>query len=256
MSKIIYEKILEVLDKDDNAALATVVESHGSAPRDAMAKMLIFEDGSIFDTVGGGKVELYVINEAKKIIGTGKSKMLEYDLTSAPGGIGMACGGRMKIFIEDVNKMEKLIIFGAGHIAIPLVNMAKELEFDITVVDDRAQFANKKRFKNADKIINKNFMHAFDEFKIDKRTYIVIASYSHKTDMDILRKCLEYKSKYLGMIGSKRKTKMVFDALIEEGFSKSKLSEVKSPIGISIGAETPAEIAVSILAEIVKVRCG
>jgi len=256
MSKIIYERILEVLEKDDNAVIATVVFSHGSAPRDAMAKMLIFEDGTTFDTIGGGKVELYVMNEAKKIIGTGKSKMLEYDLTSAPGGIGMACGGRMKIFIEDVNKMEKVIMFGGGHIAVPLVNMAKELEFDVTVVDDRADFANKKRFKNADKIINKDFIKAFDELKIDKRTYIVIASYSHKTDMDILRKCLEYEPKYLGMIGSKRKTKLVFDTLLKEGFSKSKLSKVKSPIGIPIDAETPAEIAVSILAEVVKIRCG
>lgn len=256
MSKAIYEKILEVLNHDQDAVLATVIESKGSAPRDVMAKMLVFENGEIFDTIGGGKVELFVIDEARKIMGTGKSKVLDYELTTSPGGIGMTCGGSMKIFIEDVNKMEKLIIFGAGHIAIPLVNMAKELEFETIVVDDRSAFANRKRFKNADKIINKNFIEAFKELKIDKRTYIVIATYSHRADVDILRKSLEYKPKYLGMIGSKRKTKTVYDTLIEEGISKTRLSKVKSPIGISIGAETPAEIAVSILAEVVKTRCN
>lgn len=255
MSKIIYEKILEVLDKDENAVLATVVESKGSAPRDIGAKMLVFEDASIFGTVGGGKVEFVVISEAKKIIGTGKSVLLDYDLTNNPGGIGMACGGRMKIFIEDVNKMEKLIIFGAGHIAMPLVVMAKELDFNVIVVDDRAEFAKKDRFKHADKIVTKDFIEAFKSFKVDGRTYIVIASYSHAKDTDVLRKSLEFNPKYIGMIGSKRKTKMVFDALLKEGFSESKLNKVKSPIGISIGAETPAEIAVSILAEIIKVRC-
>lgn len=254
MDDIIYKNIINVLGKDENAVLAAVVESTGSAPRRTGAKMLIFENGATLGTIGGGKVEFMSVEEAKKLMGSGKSKLLEYELTSSPGGIGMCCGGKMKIFIDDVNKKEQLIIFGAGHIAMPLANMAKELDFDITVVDDRSEFATMARFKSAKKVVNEDFIKSFEKLKINKRTYIVIASYSHKQDHKILRKCLKFEPKYLGMIGSKRKTKTVFDSLVKEGFAKSALRKVRSPIGMEIGAETPAEIAVSILAEIVKIR--
>ncbi|MFH1454194.1 MAG: XdhC/CoxI family protein [Armatimonadota bacterium] len=251
----IYEDIVRIIKRNGNAVMAVVVESTGSAPRRLGAKMLISEDGAAYGTVGGGKVELTVVSEAKKLMGTGKSKLLEYDLTTAPSGLGVACGGKMKIFLDDVNKSEQLVVFGGGHIAVPLVNMAKELGFDITVVDDRSDYANKKRFKNV-KVVNKGFVKAFEELKINKRTYIVIASYSHRIDQDILEKCLEYDPKYLGMIGSGRKVKTVFGALAKKGINKNRFKKVKSPIGLSIGAETPAEIAVSILAEIVKARCS
>lgn len=249
----IYKEISNLIESDGIAALAIVVETSGSAPQKVGAKMLVAESGKIYGTVGGGKVELETIKYAKKVAVTGKPIIKEFDLKVRKGSLGVACGGSMKIYIEPVRGVEKIIIFGAGHIGYYLSKMADMLGFKIIVVDARGEFANKSRFPQAARIYtSKN--NFFKEVKINSGTFIVIATHSHKLDKEILKDCLKYNSGYTGMIGSQAKKKTVFKELQKEGISSNKLRRVSSPIGLDIKAQTPQEIAVSIMAEIVKVK--
>lgn len=254
MEDKIYIEITKLIKQDTPAALATVVESSGSTPRMVGAKMLVKSDGSILGTIGGGRVELLVIEEALKIMHESSGRIIEYDLTSSKKGIGAICGGNMKVFIEPIQKQEKLFIFGAGHIAQPLAVMGKTLGLKVFVVDDRPSYANTKRFAAADKVICGKFKETIKKLPLDKKSYAVIITYSHSLDYQVLKSCLKYDLAYLGMIGSKNKVRIVFDKLKKDGISKRKLSKVFAPVGLEIGAEAPAEIAVSILAQIIKVR--
>ena len=251
----IYKEIVRIRESGEKAALATIVSKRGSTPRKESAKMLIRSDGSIVGSIGGGCVEAQVWEEAKNVIKEGKSTILHFDLTSEEIAMdGLVCGGKMDILIEPILPVSTVFIFGAGHISLPLSKIAQISGFRVVVIDDRESFANKERFPGADEIIVENFESVFNRLDINDSSYLVIVTRGHLFDEKVLELCIKTKAVYVGMIGSKRKIKTVFSNLKSRGASEEDLQKVHSPIGLPIKAETPEEIAVSIMAEIIKVK--
>ncbi len=251
----IYQEIVRVKAEGEEAALVTIVSATGSTPREEGAKMLVKPDGSILGTIGGGSLEARVIEEAVKVIKQGKPKRLHFALTAKEAGeVGMICGGELEVFIEPILSPPTLYIFGGGHISLPLAKMGKLIGFKIAVIDDRAEFANPDRFPEADILLAEDFSQSFPKLKIDKSSYIVIVTRGHQHDQLVLEWAVGTPAKYIGMIGSKIKVETVFSHLLAKGISQGQLDKVHAPIGLEIEAQTPEEIAVSILAEVIKVR--
>jgi xanthine dehydrogenase accessory factor len=251
----IYQEIVGIRAEGGEAALVTIVSAAGSTPREEGAKMLVKTDGSILGTIGGGSLEAQIINEAIKVIAQGKPKRLHISMTAKEvEEKGMLCGGEVEVFIEPILTPPTLYIFGGGHISLSLARMGKPIGFRIAVIDDRAEFANPDRFPEADITLAGDYTKAFPKLKIDKSSYIVIVTRNHQFDDMVLKWAVGTKAKYIGMIGSKAKTKAVFSHLTAKGVTKEQLARVHAPIGLEIKAQTPEEIAVSIMAEIINVR--
>jgi len=251
----IYQEIVRIKTEGEEAALVTIVSATGSTPREEGAKMLVKADGSILGTIGGGSLEAQVIEEAIKVIGQGKPKRLRISLTAKEvEEEGMLCGGELEVFIEPILPLPTLYLFGGGHISLPLAKMGKLLGFKIVVIDDRAEFANPDRFPEADIVLAEDFTKSFPKLKIDKSSYIVIVTRNHQYDDIVLEWAVGTQAKYIGMIGSKAKTEVIFSHLLAKGISKELLDRVHAPVGLEIHAQTPEEIAISILAEIIKIR--
>jgi xanthine dehydrogenase accessory factor len=251
----IYQEIVRIKEESGEAALVTIVSATGSTPREEGAKMLVKPDGTIVGTIGGGSLEAQVIEEAVKVIKLGKPKRIHMSLTAREAEeAGMICGGELEVFIEPILTAPNLYIFGGGHISLPLAQIGKLIGFRITVIDDRAEFASAERFPEAETVLAEDFAKAFPELKIDRLSYIVIVTRGHQHDELVLGWAVGTPAKYIGMIGSKTKVKTIYSHLLAKGVSKEKLNSVHSPIGLEIEAQTPEEIAVSILAEIIKVR--
>jgi len=251
----IYQEIVRVKTEGEEAALVTVVSASGSTPREEGAKMLVRPDGSILGTIGGGSLEARAIEEAVKVIKQAKPKRLHFTLTAKEAGeVGMICGGELEVFIEPILTPPNLYIFGGGHISLPLAKMGRLCGFNIAVVDDRAEFAHAERFPEADVILAEDFTSSFARVKIDKSSYIVIVTRGHQHDEVVLEWAVGTPAKYIGMIGSKTKNETIFSHLLARGISREQLDRVHAPIGLEIEAQTPEEIAVSILAEVIKVR--
>jgi xanthine dehydrogenase accessory factor len=257
----IYQEILKIKSEGQTAVLATIIAIQGSTPRDLGSKMLIRSDGTILGSIGGGNLEALVCREALKAIKEGKPKVLHFDLTgkeASAGGetieTGMICGGDADIYIEPILPEETLYIFGAGHISLYLARMGRILGFRIVVVDEREMFANKERFPEAENIYAENFGSVFPKLQLTKPYYIVIVTRGHRYDQEVLEWAVGTEAKYIGMIGSRAKNNAVFSNLKNKGIPQELLENVHAPIGLNIGAETPEEIAVSILAEIIQVR--
>lgn len=244
----LLSKIDKYLANNKNFALLTVVDTIGSTPRKIGAKMILFSDGTTQGTIGGGKVEHEALNDAKYFLRHNRSVLKEYHLDKKHGAL---CGGSMKVFIETFSQEKKLIIVGAGHIGQALYKLARVLNFEIIIIDERKDFLNKNRFLEADKLILGEPKKTISKVNIDKNTYIVIVTHSHKHDYDVLKKIISSRAAYIGMIGSYKKVKEVLDRLNKEGVKKDLLRNVFAPIGLNLGAETPEEIALSILAEII-----
>jgi xanthine dehydrogenase accessory factor len=251
----IYQEIVRVKAEGGEVALVTVVSASGSTPREEGAKMLVRPDGSIFGTIGGGSLEARVIKEAIGVIKQGKPKRHHFTLTAKGAEeLGMICGGDTEVFIEPILTQPALYIFGGGHIALALSKMGRLCGFDITVIDDRPEFAQAERFPEARVVLAEEFTRSFSKIKIDKLSYIVIVTHGHKHDEVVLEWAVSTPARYIGMIGSKTKNETVFSHLRARGITKEQLDRVHAPIGLAIGAQTPEEIAVSILAEIIEVR--
>lgn len=249
----IYEEIVKSKAKGEEVALVTLTSAHGSTPREQGAKMLVRADGSIMGTIGGGSIEKQVIKEAVEVIKKGKPKRLSYRLKEGEE-TDMVCGGDVEVFVEPILPAPTLFIFGGGHIALCLASMAKMVDFKIVVIDDRPEFANRERFPEAEQTLVIDFAQAFSQLEIDESGYIVIVTYAHKGDEVVLERALRTRAKYIGMIGSRAKNKLIFSHLRDKGFSQEMLDKVNAPIGLEINAQTPEEIAVSILAQLIKVR--
>ena len=250
----IYEEIARITAEGGEAALATVVSASGSTPREIGAKMLVRADGSILGTIGGGSIEAQVIEHAIGVIRQGQPRQFHFSLTGQEGELNMICGGNIDVFIEPILPSPTLYIFGAGHVSLSLAKIGKLLGFKVAVIDDRAEFANPQRFPETELILTEEFSTAFSKIKINKSSYIVIVTRNHQCDELVLELALKTAAKYIGMIGSKTKNKAIFSHLLAKGISQELLDKVHAPIGLEIHAQTPEEIAVSILAEVVKVR--
>ncbi|RMF94585.1 MAG: xanthine dehydrogenase accessory protein XdhC [Candidatus Schekmanbacteria bacterium] len=249
----IYDEIQQLKKEGKAAALITVIETKGSTPREEGAKMIVVEDGTIRGTIGGGCVEGQVYEEAKEIIRKGGLKILEFDLLDDElDGEGQMCGGKMKVLIESLAPQKNVIIFGAGHISLYLSKICKMLDFNVTVTDDREEYASRERFPEADNVIVSEFEKVFEKISVNHNTYIVIVTRGHKYDKMMLEESLKTDAFYIGMIGSRSKLKGIFDSLKAKGFSEEDIKRVHSPIGIPIHSESPQEIAISIAAELIK----
>jgi xanthine dehydrogenase accessory factor len=250
----IFKEISKIRSEGGSAALATVVQVRGSAPREVGSKILIKDDGSLVGSIGGGTLEATICQEAMSLLRQEKAKMIHFDLTGEEEGDQMLCGGEMDIFIEPILPTPTLYIFGAGHISLAISKMAKMVGFRVVVIDDRAEFANPERFPEADRILAEDFSASLPSLRINDSSYIAIVTRGHQFDEEVLEWAVKTEARYIGMIGSKKKNQVVFAHLQSKGISREKLERVHAPIGLDIGAETPEEIAVSIVAELIRIR--
>lgn len=251
----IYEEIVRLRQGGRRGAVATIVSVRGSIPSFKTAKMLVRDDGSIVGTIGGGCVEAEVWQAAREVMESEKARTLTFDLNQDPKyDTGLVCGGTLEIFIEPVLPPATLYIFGAGHISESVYRVARIAAFDITVVDDRETFANRERFPDAQEVIADDFDKVTARLQISKSAYIVIVTRGHHDDMRVLRWAVQTSARYIGMIGSKRKTIAIFKELQREGLAAELFNRVHAPVGLDIGAITPEEIAVSITAELIANR--
>jgi xanthine dehydrogenase accessory factor len=251
----IYEEIVRIRRESRRAALATIINVRGSIPSFQSAKMLVRDDGSILGTIGGGCVEAEVWQAARQVMETERPQTLRFDLNHDPKfDTGLVCGGTLEIYIEPVLPVPHLYLFGGGHVALQVYRIARIAGFDVTVIDDREQYANRERFPEARDVYADDFEHACAQLAPGEGDYMVIASRGHKDDMRVMRWAAEMPLKYLGMIGSERKWLSIAKQLEAEGIPAEKLERVHSPVGLDIGAITPEEIAVSIVAEMIAAR--
>jgi xanthine dehydrogenase accessory factor len=254
--RTVYEAVLEATRRGDSLALATIVKATGSTPREAGTKMLVYPDGSIVDTIGGGSLEANVIAEAQAALDEGKSRLVRYELRDSEVGDPGICGGEAEIFIDVINPHPTVLIVGAGHVGHSIAVLSSFLGFRTVVLDDRAEFANVEKLPQADEIIVGDIGEELAGLDINPQTSIVIVTRGHEHDREALRQVVSSPASYIGMIGSQRKVKMVFDDLQKDGIAQEALAAVHAPIGLDIQAETPEEIALSIMAEIVMARRG
>jgi xanthine dehydrogenase accessory factor len=251
----IYEQIVQLRREGRRGAVATIVNVRGSIPSFRTAKMLVRDDGSIAGTIGGGCVEADVWQAAREVMESEKPRTLTFDLNQDPKyDTGLVCGGTLEVFIEPVLPPALLYLFGAGHVAFNVCQVASAAGFDVIVSDDRSSYASKERFPAAHEVHALDFDEATKKLEPNESSYIVIVTRGHRDDMRVLRWAVQTRARYIGMIGSKRKVIQIFKALREEGLPEYLFERVHAPIGLDIGAVTPEEIAISITAELIAIR--
>ena len=251
----LYEEIVRLRKEGRRGAVATIVNVRGSIPSFKTAKMLVRDDGSIVGTIGGGCVEGEVWQAARDVMESEKPRTMNFDLNQNPKyDTGLVCGGTLEIFVEPILPPADLYIFGAGHVAVSLYKVARIAGFDITVVDDREAYASRENFPEAQQVIAEDFDKATAQLVPSESSYIVIVTRGHRDDMRMLRWAVQTPARYVGMIGSMRKTITIFKELQAEGLPAHLFDRVHAPIGLDIGAITPEEIAVSITAELIARR--
>ena len=246
----------DALARGDSVALVTVVRSQGSTPQRAGAKMLVWADGRTVGTIGGGCYENDAFWKAREAIASGKPQLVHYEFNDDfAQENGLICGGRMDVHIDPLAPSPRLYIIGAGHVGFHLAKLAADVGFRIHVVDDREKFANTERFPGADVVVEPipEWLHRAE---IPPASYVVVVTRGHTHDLDAMRALAARDLKYLGLIGSRAKVARIYDALLEEGMPSECLKRVHAPIGLEIGAVTPAEIAISILAELIAISHG
>jgi len=253
----VLEAALRAEASGEPAALVTVIATEGSTPQRAGAKMLVYADGRIVGTIGGGCLEAEMTWRAREAIESRKVQLASYDLTPDQAGEdGLVCGGRMQVFIEPIESTPTLCLFGAGHVAQPLARMARAAGFRVEVADDRLKFANRERFPEADLVVVDDFPSAAEKMTLGRNSYAIVVTRGHKGDADALAAAVGKGLRFVGLLGSKPKVVHIFSALMERGIPREELARIHAPLGLEIGAQTPEEIAVSILAEMIAVRRG
>lgn len=250
----IYQALVELDTSHQSAALCTVVRSSGSTPRHASSKMLVYPDKRILGTVGGGELENRVIQEALASIKDGKSRLLEYNMTDpARGDVGV-CGGQVEVFVEPILPAPMVVIIGGGHVGKAVIHLAKWLGFRTAVSDDRPEFCTFEANPDADEIYPVQMMELPQQLNITERSYLILTTRGTSVDIPGLPALLETPAAYIGIIGSRKRWAETCKQLKKVGLTDEQLQRVHSPIGLGIGAETPEEIAVSIMAEVLMLR--
>ncbi|WP_040211059.1 XdhC family protein [Clostridium polynesiense] len=253
MEDRILKKIAESMGKGEKSALVMITEEKGSTPRKKGSIMAVWEDGSIEGTVGGGTVEYKVIEEARSCIKKEEDGEFKYDLAH-DGDLSMECGGTVVLYVKVFIPRPKLLIAGAGHVGLEILNLGKLMNFHTVVFEDRKELTEEERLKNADEIILGDIGETLLKYPINNNTYIIIVTRGHSYDAEALKAVAESEASYIGMIGSRKKTEFVMKKLIDEGISREALKRVFAPVGINIASEQPKEIALSIMSEILLVK--
>ncbi|MDR0311712.1 MAG: XdhC/CoxI family protein [Acidobacteriota bacterium] len=258
MSVDIYKEIVSLRARGTRAALAIIIAHEGAAPRKDAVKMLIGEDGRQIGNVGGGLVEADVARQAKEVMNTGKPRLLSYDLSGIDHDErALVCGGSMQIYIDPVLPDPELVVFGAGHVAKAVAEAAAAAGFSVTVFDDRAKYATAERFPGAKVVLvedSENWDEALNGLNLTSSSYVFVATQRPRTDRICLRRALMSPARYIGMLGSLTKTKILLEALRKEGVDPARFSRIFIPAGLDIGSETPEEIAASVIPELIAAR--
>ena len=251
----VYEELVRLRRLGQKCAIATIVQVRGSIPSYESAKLLVREDGSMIGTIGGGCVEAEVWNAAREVMETEKPRHLSFNLgQDAAYDNGLICGGQLDVFVEPVLPQPAALGFGAGHISKSISKIADLAGFSTTIVDNREAFANLERFPEAAGIYAEEYEDVFPKLSVNETSYIVIVTRGHRDDMRVLRWAITTTARYIAMIGSKRKVINVIRELQKEGMARENLERVFAPMGLEIGAISPEEIAVSVVAEMIAVR--
>lgn len=249
------DRLTQIRDGNEAAALCTVTATSGSTPRKAGASMVVFADGSdvgrIEGTIGGGAVEHEVRRAALAAISQTRPRQMTVALTTQ---LGMCCGGQMTLFIEPVRTHPPCILFGAGHVAEKLCAVAAAAGFRVTVCDPRDELRTAERFPNAHALVDDYEEEDFDALPFGPDAFVVVVTHDHPTDQRLAELALRRQTRYVAMIGSARKAKLARERALAKGLPAADVDRLKSPAGLDIGAETPEEIAVSIVAEMIQVR--
>lgn len=243
--------LLHVLTSGRRGALATVVRVSGSVPQQPGARLLLAPDGATTGTVGGGAVERAVLDALGQCRQHGRPELVVYDLAR---DLGMCCGGRMEIFVEPVEAEQRLLVFGAGHVAKPTAELARRVGFAVTVVDDREELANRERFPDCELVLAEP-REAAARIAPRAEDWVLIVTHDHRLDEEALDTFARLPHRYLGLIGSRRKVLRILQRIASRG-DLPPLDRVFAPVGLDIGAVSPEEIAVSIVAELVAIRHG
>ncbi len=268
----LYSEVKKMFMHAQNAVVCTIVSSEGSSPRKAGAAMAVSPSGRIFGTIGGGGLERYCVEKALEVHKSGQGFVREFKLSEAEkGDVSMICGGNVSVsftffdcvktsdeelkafFREDVQN-PVLYVFGGGHVGSELVPVMEHLGFDVTVIDSRPEFATRERHTKAKNVILGDYSDISKYVQIKKGDYVAIMTHGHAGDRDVLLQVARTEASYIGCIGSRRKVSMTQQYLRDNGISEQRISEIHAPIGLELYGDTPAEIAISIAAEIIRFR--
>jgi len=252
--KSIYQVLVELEANHQPVALCTIVSSQGSTPRHVGSKMIVYQDGHILGTVGGGELESRVLATALEAIQDGKPRLLAYNLADPQRGDPGVCGGQVEVFVEPIQPKPTLVVVGAGHVGKAIAHLAHWLGFHVVVSDDRPELCSPESVPEADEFIPGLLAELPQHLSITSWTYLVLTTRNVTIDVPGLPVLLETPAAYIGVIGSKRRWATTLQMLREAGVAEERLARVHSPMGLEIRAETPEEIAVSIMAEIIKER--
>ncbi len=252
----IYQAVARLEEQNEAGAFCMLVRSQGSTPRHASSKMLVYPDGHIMGTVGGGELENRVITEALQAIRDGQPRLLQYNMTDPARGDPGVCGGQVEVFVEPIQPRPVLVVIGAGHVGKAVAHLAHWLGFRVAVNDDRPEFCTPEATPDADEFYPVPMEELAGHLKITPWTYLVLTTRGVNVDLPGLPALLDTPAAYLGVIGSRRRWATTRKGLLDSGVPVDKLDRVRSPIGLELNAETPEEIAVSIMAEIIMLRSG
>lgn len=257
MNQDVFSAVADALSRGEAAALVTIVKKQGSTPQRVGAKMLVFADGRTVGTIGGGCYEDDAFWKARQVIEDHQPRLVQYELTDDfAEESGLICGGQMDVYIEPITPDPSLYIVGAGHIGYHVARLAHGVGFRIHVIDDREKFANAERFPDAAEIIVDSIPDWLHRAELPTRAFAVVVTRGHRHDLDALRALAARDLRYIGLIGSRAKIARIYEALLEESMPAECLQRVHAPIGLDIGAVTPQEIAVSIVAELIAIKYG
>ncbi len=252
----IYQELAALEAAHKPVALCTIVKTSGSTPRHSTSKMLVFQDGRILGTVGGGELENRVIKEALAALLDGCPRNLDYSMTDPGRGDPGICGGQVEVFVEPILPSPMLVVVGGGHVGKSVAHLAKWLGFRVALSDDRAEFCTPEANPDIDEFYPVTLSELPVHLTITPQTAIVLTTRGSNVDVSGLPALLDTQAWYIGVIGSRKRWNTTMKELNRHGISKETLERIHSPIGLGIGAETPEEIAISILAEILMFRGG
>ncbi|HTV01462.1 MAG TPA: XdhC/CoxI family protein [Luteitalea sp.] len=257
MTTRLFGVVDETIARGGAVALVTIVRAQGSTPQRVGARMLVFEDGHILGTIGGGCYEQDACGKARLALQTGRPLLAHYDLNDDfAEEQGLICGGQMDVFIDPIAPTPRVCIVGAGHVGYHTAQLAATVGFRVVVVDDRASFADPSRFPTAERVDVADIPEWLRTADIGPRDYLVIVTRGHREDLDAMRAALGRETAYLGLIGSRAKIARLYARLGEDGLDAARLAGIHAPIGLDLGAVSPEEIAVSIVAELIAHRRG
>jgi xanthine dehydrogenase accessory factor len=256
-NRAVFEALLKAQSNGEPVALATVVSVKGSVPRHEGSKMVVRRDGSMVGTVGGGAMESLVVKEALAAIQDGRSRMPSFTMNDLEAGDPGVCGGTVEVFIEPIGLAPTLLVIGIGHVGKALAELAKWSGYRVLVSDDREPYCNPEYLPAMDGYIVCKPGEVTQHFNITPLTYIAAVTRGMPIDLDLIPGLLGTDAPYIGLIGSRRRWALTVSALkAERGLTDAQLQRIHAPIGLELQAETPQEIAVSIMAEIIMVRRG